>query len=94
MALRTWIATVIVVAGLFAALAAASYSHTVTLRSEHAKPASRVPAQVVAVTPTGNTFHDPNCPYIHGPIETMPAAKAVRKGYTPCTRCMREAMGE
>jgi hypothetical protein len=94
MALRTWVATVIVAAGVVAALAAASNSHPVALRSEHAKPAGRVPTQVVAVTPAGNTFHDPSCPYIHGPIETMPAAKAVGKGYTPCVRCMREALGE
>jgi hypothetical protein len=94
MALRTWVATLIVVAGVVAALAAASYSHAVALRSEHAEPAARVPARMVAVTPAGNTFHDPDCPYIHGPIETMPAAEAVKEGYTPCIRCMREALGD
>jgi hypothetical protein len=94
MALRTWVAMVIVVAGVVAAFAAAGYSHTVALRSEHAKPAVQVPTRVVAVTPAGNTFHDPNCTYIHGPIETMPAAEAVKEGYTPCVRCMREALGD
>jgi hypothetical protein len=52
-----------------------------------------VPSGLVAVTPAGRLFHDPGCKYIHGPVEMMPAKKAVQEGYTPCLRCMRRYSG-
>jgi hypothetical protein len=52
----------------------------------------KAPQGLVAVTPGGKMFHDPNCKYIHGPIEMVPAEEAVAEGYTPCVRCMREAL--
>jgi hypothetical protein len=94
MASRTWSAVAIVLLPLLAAIAiGAARPRPDALRSEHSQPAARVPAGLVAVTPEGKTFHDPNCPYIHGPKQMMPAAEAVSEGYTPCTRCMRAALG-
>jgi len=62
------------------------------LRSEHSQPAVKAPDRLVAVTAEGKTFHDPSCRYIHGPVEMMTAQEAIRRGYTPCVRCMREAL--
>ena len=92
MALRTWLALGVIVAAIAVGCVAASWSHPAALRSEHSRPAVRVPSRMVAVTPEGKTFHDPSCRYIHGPVQMLPAADAVAKGYTPCTRCMREAL--
>jgi len=62
------------------------------LRSEHSQPAVNVPGRMVAVTAEGKTFHDASCKYIHGPVEMMTAQEAIRRGYTPCVRCMRESL--
>jgi len=62
------------------------------VRSEHSQPAAKIPDRMVAVTAEGKTFHDPSCKYIHGPVEMMTAQEAIRRGYTPCVRCMREAL--
>ena len=62
------------------------------LRSEHSQPPVKVPDRLVAVTAEGKTFHDPSCKYIHGAVEMMTAPEAIRRGYTPCVRCMREAL--
>ena len=59
------------------------------LRSLHSEPARVVPAQTVAVTSEGKLFHAAACPFIHGPGTFLPAADAVRQGYTPCTRCLK-----
>ncbi len=88
MALRTWSALVVVVAAVAIALALAAHSHSVPLRSEHSRPAAQVPAREVVVTKDGKLYHDASCPYIHGAPEKMPAAEAIKEGYTPCTRCM------
>jgi hypothetical protein len=68
------------------------YSSPAPLRSEHSRPAATVPNRMVAVTADGKTFHDPSCKYIHGKVEMIPAEEAVRRGYSPCVRCMREAL--
>lgn len=95
MALRTWLCSLAAVAVLAAGFAAArGISGGVRLRSEHAHPAVRVPEGRVAVTAEGKTFHRPDCRFIHGPVEMIPAAQAVAEGYAPCVRCMRKALGE
>jgi len=96
MARRTWIAAVVTLAVLAAGyLAAQGLSGGVaTLRSEHSRPAVILPEGSVAVTPDGKTFHDPACRFVHGPVEMVPAAEAAAKGYVPCVRCMRRALGE
>jgi len=93
MSLRTWISVVMVVAVLAAgyAIGRGTSRSGATLRSEHGRPAVNVPKGLVAVTPSGKTFHKPTCKFIHGPVEMIPAERAVDEGYTPCVRCMREA---
>ncbi len=61
-------------------------------RSEHSHPAVRLPARLVAVNADGKTFHVAGCPFLHGKWKLVPAAEAIRDGYTPCVRCMREAL--
>ena len=62
------------------------------LLSEHSRPAVTVPSQQVAIVPDGKTFHDPKCTYMHGKPEMISAEEAVKKGYAPCVRCMRQAL--
>jgi len=96
LSIRAWISVVAVLAVLAAGYAigrSASPRGTV-LRSEHSQPAVKVPKDLVAVTPNGKTFHDPTCKFIHGPMEMIPGQEAVAEGYTPCVRCMREALGK
>ncbi len=90
MALRTWSALSVVVIAIVIALAAGARSHPTALRSEHSRPAARVPAREVVVTKDGKLYHDASCKYIHGNPQEMSAAEAVKEGYTPCTRCMPE----
>ena len=95
MSLRTWFSVVTLLAVIAAAYAIGPGTSRggVVLRSEHSQPAVKVPKDLVAVTPDGRTFHHPTCKFIHGPIEMIPAQEAVAGGYTPCIRCMREALG-
>jgi predicted anti-sigma-YlaC factor YlaD len=65
------------------------------LRTPHSQPAVSVPAEMmVAVNTAGKTFHKPDCPYLHeeknGQVKLIAAAEAMREGYSPCARCMRE----
>lgn len=64
------------------------------LRSEHAKPANRIPPDLIVVVSTaGKTFHaSANCPFIHDKdkLQTIVAREAIREGYTPCVRCMKQ----
>jgi hypothetical protein len=90
MSIRVWIA-VVLAAGLIAAVASYSYSRpdaATTLLSRHSEPAVHLPVRQVAVTAKGKLFHDPSCRYIHGKAEMMSAQEAVRRGYTPCPRCL------
>ncbi len=96
MSLRTWLSVIAVLAILAAGytIGRSVSRGGVALRSEHSQPAVKVPKDPVAVTPNGKTFHNSNCKFIHGPIEMIPAKEAVAEGYTPCVRCMREALGK
>ena len=90
MTIRVWIA-VLLAGGLIAALASYSYSRpdaVSRLLSRHSEPAVHLPGRQVAVTARGKLFHDPSCRYIHGKAEIMSAQEAVRRGYTPCPRCL------
>ena len=67
------------------------------LRSEHADPArTSIPDNMlVLVSDDGKVFHGGGrCPFIHDKahLRTMTAAEAIREGYAPCTRCMRQYM--
>jgi methylphosphotriester-DNA--protein-cysteine methyltransferase len=63
------------------------------LRSEHAQPRIGVPLDVmVVVSANGKIFHKSGCPFIHdkASVRTLVARDALRQGYTPCVRCMKE----
>jgi hypothetical protein len=70
------------------------HAAAVVLRSEHSEPAAaKMPQQqMVAVTTEGKQFHNPSCRYIHGKPQMMTAGQAVKLGYTPDPRCMRQAL--
>ncbi len=59
---------------------------------EHSQPAARIPVKMVAVNEEGKTFHLPTCSYLHGKWKLIPAEEAVRLGYNPCIRCMKDAL--
>jgi hypothetical protein len=91
---RVWIAAVMVIA-LIAAAVGYGYSRpgaTATLLSRHSEPAIHMPKRQVAITAEGKLFHDPSCRYIHGKPQMVSAQEAVRRGYTPCPRCLRQAL--
>jgi len=90
MSRRVW-AGVVLAAGLMAAALGYGYSRpgaTATLLSRHSMPAMQAPTREVAITREGKLFHDPSCLYIHGKPEMVNAQEAVRRGYTPCPRCL------
>ena len=89
------VAAAILVAGGFE-LGRSSALSRPELRSEHARPASRVPPDMmVVVAAGGKTFHVPGCRFIHdqAKLHTLAAGQAIREGYAPCVRCMRKYLG-
>jgi len=65
------------------------------LRSPLAMPPHGVPASLmVAVSDDGRVFHVPGCKYLHKHdaenLRMMSAADALRQGYSPCVRCLRQ----
>jgi hypothetical protein len=65
------------------------------LRSYHAEPGRGVPAtMMVEVAADGKTFHVPGCKFLHkgesGNVRLIAAAEAIREGYVPCVRCLRQ----
>jgi hypothetical protein len=47
---------------------------------------------VLAIVDGGKKFHVPGCRFMHGKYHMVTPEEAVREGYTPCTRCMRDAV--
>ena len=67
-----------------------------SLRSEHAAPAVHIPPNLmVVVYDDGKTFHQPGCDVIHDKARErrISAAEAMRQGFVPCVRCMKEYLG-
>lgn len=68
------------------------------LRSYHSEPGTGVPPEMmVEVTTDGKIFHVPGCKYLHkheheggGEVRLVAAAEAIREGYAPCVRCLRQ----
>ena len=63
------------------------------LRSEHARPGTGVPPDMmVVVSEDGKLFHVAGCDFIHEKtkLRTITAAEASRQGYSPCVRCMKK----
>jgi hypothetical protein len=93
MSVRFWILAALSLVLLGALWRASEVSaHPPALRSEHSEPARTLPAQRVAIIPSGKQFHDPRCKYIHGKPEMVDARTAAAEGYTPDPRCMKQAM--
>ena len=86
-------AAAILVAGGFE-LGRVSASSQPALRSQHAKPGKHVPPDLmVVVSIPGKTFHgSTKCPFIldRNRLQTITARDAIREGYTPCVRCMKQ----
>ena len=61
-------------------------------RVQMSQPARRLPQHLVAVVDGGKTFHVLGCPYMHGKYRMVTPDEAIREGYTPCSRCMSEAL--
>jgi hypothetical protein len=89
---RLLLAIVVLILAIVALGSIMSVGATPQLRSEHSQPAVKLPAQQVAIVKDGKTFHDPKCTFMHGKPEMVSAEEAVQKGYTPCVRCMRQAL--
>src|SRR5579862_807468 len=91
------VAAVALVSGSFA-LARLDSSSLTAVRSYLAEPAIGVPpGMMVEVAADGKTFHVPGCKYLHkhqhegeGEIRLVAAAEAIREGYAPCVRCLRQ----
>jgi hypothetical protein len=63
------------------------------LKSEHAQPGQDIPPDMlVVVTADAKIFHVAGCEFIHNKQteRTLTAKEAMREGYVPCLRCMRE----
>jgi len=63
------------------------------LRSQHAEPGKNIPPDLVVVVSNGaKLFHVPGCEFIHdkASVRSMTAREAIREGYVPCPRCLRQ----
>jgi hypothetical protein len=93
-----WIAlatAAVLLVGVFT-IGGASAFRAPQLRSEHAQPATGVPPELmVVVAADGKTFHVAGCRFLHDTktLRTIPASEALREGYGPCVRCMKEYLG-
>jgi anti-sigma factor RsiW len=66
------------------------------VRSKLAAPAVQVPpGLMVVVYDSGKTFHAPGCSVIHDKqhARIIPAELAIKEGFVPCTRCMKQYLG-
>ena len=89
---KTLILSVITAIVLYAGWAAATaVNRPHPLRSQHSEAVATPPLEMVAVTEEGKLYHRPDCRYIHGPLRMESGEQAVADGYTPCTRCMKDA---
>jgi len=94
MAVRVWAYVVVTLFVVGSAVALATTSHNTPVRSQHAQPARESMDQTVSVNADGNLFHQATCRDLHKPAQSMPATEAIAKGYAPCTRCMKQALGK
>jgi len=68
-------------------------------RSHLALPGTGIPPTLlVAVSDDGKVFHVPGCKFLHKHDDESPvlmtAAEALKKGYAPCVRCLRQYLNE
>jgi hypothetical protein len=70
-----------------------SLTHGRFIKSYHAEPGNNIPPDLVVVVSDGSKiFHVPGCPFIHDKAteRTITAKEAIKDGYVPCTRCLRQ----
>jgi hypothetical protein len=70
-----------------------SLTHGRVFKSYHAAPGNNIPPDLVVVVSDGSKiFHVAGCPFIHDKASerTITAKEAMRDGYVPCTRCLRQ----
>jgi hypothetical protein len=63
------------------------------LKSQHAEQGKDIPPNMVVVVSSGaKLFHVPGCEFIHDKAteRTLTAKEAMREGYVPCPRCLRQ----
>jgi len=63
------------------------------IQSRHAQPGNNIPPDLMVVVSNGSKlFHVPGCAFIRDKASerTMTAKEAMRDGYVPCTRCLRQ----
>jgi hypothetical protein len=91
---RAWLVSVGVTGALAASAVCAAALDRLVPRplSEMSQPARRLPERLVAIVDGGKMFHVPGCPFMHGTYHMVTAEEAIREGYAPCTRCMRDAL--
>jgi hypothetical protein len=93
----SWSAWLVPVAAIALVAGGLKLANTFTFRnfikSQHALPANNVPPDLQVVVSSGSKlFHVPGCPFIHDKDseKTMTAKEAMKDGYIPCTRCLRQ----
>jgi putative zinc finger protein len=93
----SWSAWLVPVAAIALIAGALQLTNSLTfrnfVRSQHAEPANNIPPDLVVVVSDGSKiFHVAGCPFIHDKTSerTITAKEAMRDGYVPCTRCLRQ----
>jgi hypothetical protein len=90
----TWLVPVAAIALFTGALALVDQlTFRPPAKSILAEPGHDVPPDMLVVVSSGaKLFHVPGCKYIHDKESerTMTAKEAMREGYTPCPRCLRQ----
>ena len=93
----TWAAWLVPVAAIALIAGTVTLTNSLTYRnyikSHHAEPGKNIPPDLVVVVSDGSKlFHVPGCSFIHDKAteRTMTAKEAIRDGYVPCTRCLRQ----
>jgi hypothetical protein len=93
----SWSAWLIPVAALLLIAGGVKLTNSVSFRtyfkSQHADPGKNIPPDLQVVVSDGEKlFHVPGCKFIKDPNSerTMTAREALKEGYVPCTRCLRQ----
>jgi hypothetical protein len=88
------VAAVALVAGAVTFGNSSVFAHP-DMRSRLAQPAHKLPpSMMVALSSEGRIFHVPGCEFLHRKVgespQLMTASEAMREGYAPCPRCLRQ----
>jgi len=88
------VAAMALMVGSFSLANSSVFRHP-NVRSKLAQPAHEIPPSLmVAVSSEGRVFHVPGCKYLHKregeSPELMTASNAIKEGYVPCARCLRQ----